>query len=48
MYKIDKVYMYVKDEQMGRNNRRIENEYLKFMNINNKLKFENGFPGVAV
>ena len=48
MYKIDKVYMYVKDEQMGRNNRRIENEYLMFMNINNKLKFENGFPGVAV
>jgi hypothetical protein len=46
LYKVDKVYLYVKNERMGINNKMIENEYLKFMNKTNKEKIKNGFPDI--
>jgi hypothetical protein len=44
LYKLDKVYMYIKSERVGRNNRLIENEYLKYLNETNESKIELGFP----
>ena len=44
LYKVDKIYMYVKDERMGMNNKMIVNEYLKFVDKNNEFKIKNGFP----
>ena len=44
LYAIDKVYMYIKSEAMRVNDKLIENEYEKFVNINNELKIKNGFP----
>lgn len=44
LYKIDKVYMYVKSETMNIHNKKIENEYLKYMEINNDKKIQKGFP----
>jgi hypothetical protein len=48
LYKLDKVYMYTKEDRMGINNRIIENDYLKHMNENNEIKIKNGFPVVSV
>ena len=44
LYKLDKVYMYIKSERMGRNDRLIENEYSKYLNETNESKIEYGFP----
>ena len=38
--------MYVKSDIMKINNKRIENEYLKYMNKDNESKFNNGFQGI--
>lgn len=46
LYKVDKVSMYVKSDIMKINNKRIENEYLKYMNKDNESKFNNGFQGI--
>ena len=48
LYKLDKVYMYIKSERMGRNDRLIENEYLKYLNETNESKIKFGFPVVNV
>ena len=48
LYKVDKVYMYVKNDRMGINNRKIENEYLKYVDKSNYIKMKNGFPVVQV
>ena len=48
LYKVDKIYMYIKDERMRINDKMIENEYLKYMNKNNELKIKNGFPFIEV
>lgn len=48
LYKVDKVYMYIKSDGDVKNNRFIENEYLKYVDISNELKMENGFPVVNV
>ena len=48
LYKVDKIYMYIKDERMRINNKKIDNEYLKYMNKNNELKIKNGFPVIKV
>ena len=44
LYAVDKVYMYIKSEPMKINDKLIENEYVKFVNMNNELKIKNGFP----
>ena len=44
LYKVDKIYMYIKGERMRINDKRIENEYLKYMNQSNDVKIKNGFP----
>lgn len=44
LYKVDKIYMYVKEERMRINDKNIENEYLKYVGENNEIKIENGFP----
>ena len=43
LYKVDRVYLYIKDERMRSNNRKIENEYLKHMGDSNELKISNFF-----
>jgi hypothetical protein len=48
LYKVDRVYMYIKDERMDGNNRKIENEYLMYMNKNNEFKIKQGFPVIQV
>ena len=48
LYKVDKIYMYVKDERMRINDKKIENEYLEYMDKNNELKIDNGFPVIDV
>jgi hypothetical protein len=48
LYKVDRVYMYIKDERMDGNNRKIENEYLMYMNKNNEFKIKQGFPVIPV
>ena len=44
LYKVDKVYMYVRGERVSTNNRLIENDYLKYISISNETKIKNGFP----
>jgi hypothetical protein len=44
LYKVDKIYMYVKEERMRINDKNIENEYLKYVGESNEIKIENGFP----
>lgn len=44
LYEIDKVYMYIKSDRVGKNDRLIENEYSKYLNVNNEIKIELGFP----
>lgn len=48
LYKVDRVYLYIKDERMRTNNRKIENEYLKYMSDSNELKIKLGFPVIPV
>ena len=48
LYKVDKIYMYIKDERMRINDRKIENEYLKYVDKNNEFKIQQGFPVVRV
>ena len=48
LYKVDKIYMYIKDEAMRRNDRKIENDYLLYMDKSNIFKIQNGFPTIAV
>ena len=48
LYKVDRVYMYIKDERMQTNNRKIENEYLKYMDFINEDKIKVGFPVIDV
>ena len=48
LYKVDRVYLYIKDERMRSNNRKIENEYLKHMGDSNELKIKLGFPVISV
>ena len=48
LYKIDKVFMYIRSERMGTNNRKIDNDYLKYVSVNNETKIKNGFPVVYV
>ena len=43
LYAVDKVYLYIKDEKVGINDKLIENEYLKYVNLSNELKIKNGF-----
>jgi hypothetical protein len=44
LYKVDKIYMYIKGERMRINDKMIENEYLKYVNKSNEFKIKNGFP----
>ena len=48
LYKVDRVYLYIKEERMQTNNRKIENEYLKYMNFNNENRIKLGFPVISV
>jgi hypothetical protein len=48
LYKLDKVHMYVKGETMRVHDKKIDNEYLKYMNISNENKIKNGFPVIKV
>ena len=48
LYKVDKVYMYIKNDRMGINDKLIENEYLEYMDKSNELKIKNGFPVIEV
>ncbi len=43
LYKLDKVYMYIKSDRIGRNDKTIENEYLEYINKNNEEKIAGGF-----
>ena len=47
-YKVDKVHMHVKDDRMKTNDKKIENEYLKYVNKDNELKINNGFQSISV
>ena len=48
LYKVDKVYLYVKSDIMRINNKMIENEYLKYVDVSNEIKIKNGFPVISV
>ena len=48
LYKVDKVYMYIKSDIMRINNKKIENEYLKYVDIDNDNKIKNGFQVITV
>jgi hypothetical protein len=48
LYKVDKVYMYIKSDRMRINDKKIENEYLKFVDKSNYYKMKNGFPVIDV
>ena len=48
LYKVDKVYMYVKEERMKTNNKKIENEYLEYLDYKNEDKIRQGFPVAPV
>jgi hypothetical protein len=48
LYKVDKVYLYIKDDRVRLNDKKIENEYLRYMDKNNELKIKNGFPVIEV
>ena len=43
LYKVEKIHMYIKEERMKINDKKIENEYLKYVGINNEEKRKNGF-----
>ena len=44
LYKVDNVYMYVRGDKIGINNKNIENEYLRYVDKNNIYKIAVGFP----
>ena len=44
LYKVDKVYLYIKSEKQNINNKKIENDYSNYMNSTNVDKIGNGFP----
>jgi hypothetical protein len=48
LYKVDRVYMYIKDERMRIHDSKIENEYLKYVNKSNENKIQSGFPVIEV
>ena len=48
LYKVDKIYFYIKSDRMRINDRMIENEYLKYVDKNNEFKIRNGFPIILV
>ena len=48
LYKLDKVYMYIKSDSVGKHNKNIENEYLRYVDKNNEQKIKLGFPIVIV
>lgn len=48
LYKVDKVFLYIKSERMKINNKRIENEYLKYMDDKNSIKIAQGFPTIQI
>jgi hypothetical protein len=48
LYKVDKVYMYIKSDIMRINDKKIENEYLKYVDKSNEIKIKNGFPVIEV
>jgi hypothetical protein len=48
LYKVDKVYLYIKDDRMRLNDKKIENEYLRYVDKNNEFKIKNGFPVIEV
>ena len=48
LYKVDKVYMYIKSDRMRINDKKIENDYLRYVDISNELKIKNGFPVIEI
>ena len=48
LYKVDKIHMYIKSDKMRINDKLIENEYLKYMNMSNEIKIKNNFPVLDV
>ncbi len=48
LYKVDKVNMYVKGDRMKINDKKIENDYLKYVNKDNELKINNGFQSISI
>ena len=48
LYKVDRVYLHIKEERMKTNNKRIENEYLKYVNVINEDKIKRGFPVISI
>ena len=47
LYKVDKVFMYVKGERVNVRDKVIENEYLKYVDKDNMFKIKNGFPVIS-
>ena len=48
LYSIDKVSLYVKQERVAKNDKKIENDYLKYIDKNNEYKIKSGFPVTIV
>ena len=48
LYKVDKVYMYIKGDTMRINDAKIENNYLEYVNKSNEEKIKSGFPTIPV
>ena len=48
LYKVDKVNMYVKSDRMRVNDKKIENEYLQYVNKDNEVKINNGFQSIYI
>ena len=48
LYKVDRVYMYIKSDRMRINDKKIENEYIRYLNKDNNFKIKSGFPVISV
>ena len=48
LYRVDKVYMYIKSNKVGVHDNKINNDYIRFLNKNNEYKIKFGFPVVVV
>ena len=48
LYKVDKIYLYIKEDRVRINDKKIENEYLRYVNKSNELKIKNGFPVIEI
>ena len=48
LYKVDRVYMYIKSDRMRINDKKIENEYIRYLNKDNDFKIKSGFPAISV